>query len=619
MLTRYAGLPGLATLLLTGCASGPSALEVAEAAVDVHSYSRPHEVQVTHVALDLRLDFENKQVHGLVDLYLERLDPSAPLVLDTAGLVIEEVTGPGGSERSFEIGPTDPILGTPLTIELLAGDNQVRVRYHTNPDAAALQWLEPAQTRGGTKPFLYTQGQAILTRSWIPIQDSPGVRVTYQARVEAPTDLVVVMSAESGERTADGSFAFSMSKQIPPYLIAMACGDLAKRDISNRCAVWAEPDLVDAAAAELEDTEAMVQAGEELFGAYRWGRYDVLILPPAFPFGGMENPCLTFATPTILAGDKSLVGLVAHELAHSWSGNLVTNATWRDFWLNEGFTTYLESRIMERVYGRDRANMEILLGMQGLDQQLQTLPSAEQILHIDLTGRNPDDGMTAVAYEKGAAFLRRLEQAYGRPTLDRFLATYFDSHAFQSMTTDRFLIYLQEHLLDGVVESGEPVDVDWWVHGTGLPDDAPRPTSTAFAEVDEQRREWIGGRPAADLDTEGWVTQQWLHFLNRLPDDANPTRMAELDQSFQLTESRNSEILAAWFALSIRNGYEPAMPYLRQFLATVGRRKFLSPLYTELVATEDGKAMALEMYAEFRPLYHSISTRGLDQLLGWRR
>src|SRR6516162_11324333 len=358
--------------------------------MDVHTWSRPDLVRIRHLELDLDVRFDRKILDGSVTL---RFDPTAhdELVLDTRDLEIHSVENAAG----FKLGERDRILGAPLRIRLSPGSSWVRVVYSTSPQASGLQWLEPPQTAGKRHPFLYTQSQAIHARSWIPLQDSPAVRVTFQGRVRTPAGLHAVMAAErAGEH-------FEMNHPVPSYLIALAAGALEFRQLGERCGVLAEPPLVDAAAREFADTEAMIRAVEEMFGPYRWGRYDLLVLPPSFPFGGMENPCLTFATSTILAGDKSLVSLVAHELAHSWSGNLVSNATWSDFWLNEGFTVYFDGRIMERIYGAERA------------REMKDLPPREQVLHIDLKGRNPDDGVTDVPYVKGALFLERLEEIYG--------------------------------------------------------------------------------------------------------------------------------------------------------------------------------------------------------------
>jgi leukotriene-A4 hydrolase len=601
----------LPLLALVACAAPPVTSQ--PTMQDVHSHARPDQVRSTHLDLELDLDFAQRVARGRVTHTLDRRDAKAPLLLDTDGLQIAKVDDQDGRELDWKLGADDPVLGQCLTVTLRADTARATVHYATSPDAEAMQWLAPEQTNGGKAPFLFTQGQAILTRTWIPLQDTPAVRVTWSARVRGPDGIVPVMSAM--ERGRDGPWStFAMTKPVPSYLIALACGDLVSRDISGRCAVWAEPSMIDAAASELADMEKMVQACEKLFGPYRWGRYDVLVLPPSFPFGGMENPCLTFATPTILAGDRSLVSLIAHELAHSWSGNLVTNATWRDFWLNEGFTVYLESRIMEAVFGVDRAAMEISLGMSNLADEMKTLPAADQVLHIDLAGRNPDDGMTDVPYQKGAAFLRRLEQVFGREELDAFLQSWFDTHAFQSVTTDTFLAFLDEKLLKGDSQKGKQVDVAKWVRGSGLPGDAPVPDSTLFAAVDQALAAWKGGKPPAELHTKGWVTQQWLRFLHGLGTPGKD-KLAELDQAFGFTRSGNSEILCAWLVLAIQNDYHAVDRRLDLFLMTVGRRKFLKPIYEAMLKQPGGTERAQAIYHKARPRYHAVSQRTLDAMV----
>lgn len=587
---------------------------------DVHSFARPDQVRVRHVALDLELDFAAKVARGTCTLDLERRDPSAPLWLDTDGLELQRITsGDTDTPLAFELQPRTAELGQALRIDLPAGCARVTITYATAASgAAAMQWLSPAQT-SGDQPFLFTQGQAILTRSWIPLQDSPAVRVTWDARIRAPKGLRPLMSAEERGGDEASGYTFAMRHPVPSYLIALACGKLEERAISARCAVWAEPEVVELAHRELEDMERMVAACEELFGPYRWGRYDVLVLPASFPFGGMENPCMTFATPTILAGDKSLVALIAHELAHSWSGNLVTNATWRDFWLNEGFTVYLEQRIMEHVYGRERAVMEIALSMRQLAQELRTLPAADQVLHIDLAGRNPDDGMTTIPYDKGAAFLRRLEQVFTRARFDAFLRGYFDAHAFQSITTLQFRDWLRQELLSKSPELSAQIDVPKWIESPGLPDDAPGAQSAAFAAVDAVRSAVANEKSAAPLlalSDLSWSTQEWIRFLGGLEVDASI--MAAIDQRHGLTRSGNSEILCLWLELAIAANYEPAMPRLEQFLTTVGRRKFLKPLYEALLKTDAGKVRAMSIYQKARPRYHAVAVRTLDPMLGYR-
>lgn len=584
--------------------------------MDIHSHAEPERVRVTHASLDLEVDHAQSELRGTVVLSLDRADHESPLVLDAKGLVVESVTGADGGARNWSIGPEDANLGSALTVELLWADKTVRIAYRTTERSEALQWLGPDQTADREAPFLFTQGQSILTRTWIPIQDSPGIRITYDARIRAPQGQTVVMSAEMVGPGEDGSFRFRMDRPIPPYLIALACGRLEFRPISPRCGIWAEPSVVLKARFEFADTEKMIEAAEALFGPYRWGRYDVIVLPPSFPFGGMENPCLTFATPTVLAGDRSLVSLVAHELAHSWSGNLVTNATWSDFWLNEGFTVYFESRIMERLYGGERARMEAMIEIADLEREMGELEPRDQILHIDLRGRHPDDGFSGIPYVKGALFLRRIEEVFGRGRFDRFLRSYFDSHAFQSITTSRFIAFLQGELFAQDRELAAQIDLHRWIEEPGLPSDAPRPTSKALADVDVQIDRWSEGTAPAALDTREWVTQQWIHFLEGIAGALDSGAMARLDEAFRFTESGNAEVLTVWLRLAIAHGYAAADVRLEDFLMTVGRRKFLEPLYKEMAKTGAGRARAGAIYARARPRYHAVSTATIDQVLG---
>jgi aminopeptidase N len=595
-------------LLLSACGALPPASH--PVVRDPHSFAEPNRARVTHVSLELALDFAARAAQGTVVLRLERPDPAAPLVLDTHALVVEEVLGGDGTPRRFHLGPAEERLGEPLVIELAPGDREVRVRYRTTERSEALQWLSPAQTADGTDPFLFTQGESILTRSWIPLQDSPGVRVSYDARVRCPEGLTAVMSAERLGRDAQGAWSFRLDHPVPPYLIALACGKLEFRPLSERCGVFAEPSVAERAAYELADTERMVQAAETLFGPYRWGRYDLIVLPPSFPFGGMENPTLTFATPTILAGDRSHVALVAHELAHSWSGNLVTNATWSDFWLNEGFTVYCENRIMEVLYGAERAATERVLAIAELEQELETLEPWQEILHTPLAGRHPDEGFSGVPYTKGALFLARLEGAAGRERFDAFLRGYFARHAFHSITTQDFLGDLAREL----PEAAAAVDVARWTEEPGLPSDAPRPASRSLAAVDAELARLAAGTPPGELATAGVTTQQWLRFQRGLPGTATAGDMAALDEAFGFTQRGNSEILCQWLELAIRHGYAAADARLEEFLRDVGRRKFLKPLYTALAQASPERAKAL--YAQNRARYHSVATTALDAVVG---
>jgi aminopeptidase N len=597
--------------------------------VDLHTLSNPAEFLVSHLDLDLTVDFEHREIKGIAVLELRRRPEcprDAPLALDTRDLTIESVAVRDGDVPGvapfriarFELGPPDPILGSRLSIDVPKSATQVRIVYTTAPGATALQWLQPALTAGKKQPFLFTQSQAIHARSWIPLQDSPGVRITLSAVIRTPPGLTAVMAAAShvkDDESKNGVFRFAMPESIPSYLIALAVGDLAFQPLGPRTGVWAEPSLLKTAAFEFADIEKMLTSIEKRYGPYRWGRYDILVLPPSFPYGGMENPRLTFATPTILAGDRSLVSLVAHELAHSWAGNLVTNATWRDFWLNEGVTTYCERRIIEDIYGLDRAAMESVLGLRELRRELKEKPERDQVLHIDLAGRDPDEGAIQIPYEKGALFLRTLEAAFGRERFDVFLRSYFDRFAFKSITTGDFVGYLNDHLLLGD-PIAKTIDLDSWLNAPGLPTNFAEPKSERLAEIDREARGWSDGSIETQfLRAATWSTQEWLRFIQALPEKLPRDRMAELDHAFKLTQSGNAEIAHQWLLLAVKSDYAPAAGRLEAYLISIGRRKLIVPLYGALIATPEGRNRAQAIFAKAKPGYHPITVEAVEKLL----
>ncbi|HYG92180.1 MAG TPA: M1 family metallopeptidase [Nocardioides sp.] len=586
---------------------------------DPHSNGRPNEVAVRHLTLDLTVDFERRRLSGTATLELDRRDPAATeVVLDTWRLEVSAVTDGNGTYLPYELAEHDPVLGQALTVQAGSAERVV-VHYATGDDARALQWLEPRQTASG-RSFLFSQNQPILARTWIPCQDSPGVRVTYDATVRVPPDLLALMSAENPvERTTDGVYRFSMPERVPSYLIALAVGDLEFRAVGDRSGVYAEPSVVDAAAWELADTERMIEAAERLYGPYRWGRYDVLVLPPSFPYGGMENPRLTFATPTILAGDRSLMSLIAHELAHSWSGNLVTNATWDDIWLNEGFTVYFETRIDEEVYGDAFTRMIMRIGRQDLEADLAILEPRDTALKLDLAGRDPD-GPMKVPYEKGSLLLRLIERAVGRKRFDAFLRDYFDRFAFGSMDTESFLDHLDRELLGPTGVTAEDLQLDAWIHGPGVPGNAPEFASDAFDLVDAQVAALVAGTPAAELEAEGWVSQQWVHFVRVLPTDLSYDRYAEADAAFGFSASGNIEISTSWFEHAVLSGYVFETPEvdkaLEAFLTRHGRARYVKLVYDKLALSDRGLARAKEIYATARPGYHPVTQGVVDRVLG---
>ncbi|MCR5878089.1 M1 family metallopeptidase [Phenylobacterium sp. J367] len=624
LFTRRTLMTGAAALSLAGPALAQSRADRRKVApilttadaVDSRSYARPRDARVTHVDLDLEADFARKVIGGKATLDILARDGVDEVVLDALDLKIASVTDARGRPLQWILGEKDGDKGSPLKIRL-GGAKRLVITYEASPGATALQWLAPELTAGKVKPFLYSQGQAILNRSWFPTQDSPGVRQTWSARLVVPADLVAVMSAErltpKGEPAGPGKRAwrFRMPHPVPTYLVALGVGDLAFQPLGARTGVYTEPAMMAKAAYELADTEKMVEAAERLYGPYRWGRYDVLVLPPAFPYGGMENATLTFLTPTFITGDRANVSLVAHELAHSWSGNLVTNATWPDVWLNEGFTSYVENRIMEAIYGRERAVMEADLAWDGLQSDIRELGGP-----ADPRTRLYGEPGGQIDYFKGETFLRTLETLLGRDCWDGYLRGYFDRHAFQPQTTAGFLADLRREVVKGDAALEAKLKLDEWAYGPGLPANAVHNASARLAEVDRSVKAFTEGRPAASLPAKGWTTQEWQRFLNNLPRQLQAAQLADLDRTFQLNASANGYVRSAWLELAIANRWEPALPSLRAFLTSVGRGLFVNPLYTGLTRQGDwGKALARQYFAEAKGGYHPSLSDGIARRL----
>ena len=623
-------LVSCALALATGCAREAAAPTPTDATPepaavtmsrsdDEHSHAQPAKVAIKDLALDLALDFERKQLSGTATYQLDWKDDKATqLVLDTRALDIRKVEGEvdgNWAPLEFALAKSDPIFGSALTIDTPARNARVRITYATSPEASGLQWLEPSMTEGGELPFMFSQSQAIHGRSWVPLQDTPSVRFTYSAKVKSRPDVMVLMSADNDPAAArDGDYDFKMPQPIPSYLLAIAAGDLVFKPISARSGVWAEPGMVDKAVAEFADTEKMIAVTEALYGPYRWERYDMLVLPPSFPFGGMENPRLSFITPTVIVGDKSLVSLIAHELAHSWSGNLVTNASWKDMWLNEGFTSYVQSRITEALYGQEAAEMERQIDQADLADELKDMAADDQLLaRPALPGRDPDEALTGVPYNKGAWFLQFLEQRFGRDKFDAFLRSWFDDHAFKSANNDEFVAYLRKNLLQPNGNTVTDAEVQAWLNAPGVPDFAPRAQSRGFAIVDTARIAWSGSAalPNAQITSE-WTTQQWVHFLDGLGETLKPEQLAQLDEAYRFTGTQNGEIAMRWYPLAIRSGYEAALPEAATFIERVGRRKLIMPIYAALAKTPEGLALARQAFERARAGYHPITTASVE-------
>ncbi len=616
----------------------------ADTIVDHHSYANFKAIKTVHLELELDVNFENKTIYGVARHEMVNNNASVA-IFDTRNLLIQKVTtGQKFHEKEvdFVIGQMDKdsILGQPLTVTVDPKTTQVNIYYQTTKGAEALDWLDTLSTSSKKTPFLYTQGQAILTRTWIPLQDSPSNRFTYNATVKVPKDLLALMSATNPtEKNASGIYEFEMDQPIPSYLIALAVGDIAYHPLSANTGVYAEKELLDACVYEFEELPKMMSAASSLYGSYQWKQYDLLVLPYSFPFGGMENPRLTFVNPTILAGDRSLVSVIAHELAHSWSGNLVTNSTWDDFWLNEGFTVYFEQRIMEALYGKEVADILAQIEFQELQAELKEIlkgkhPEDSQ-LHLNLKNRNPDDGMTSIAYVKGAFFLKTLENKVGRKVFDQFLNHYFKVFQFKTVNSTTFIDEIERNLL---APNRLVFDYDEWIYHNGLPKNCVSINSPRLMNMQSLAKRCSSGENIFDpvisyewkkvknstkkrrvkvinqLKREDFIVQEWQTFIRALDQDIAIERLRYLDQKMKFSAWGNSEVMAEWFVLNINCGNREIRPEIEKFISKVGRRKFLLPIYKALVKNPEDKVWVKKVFDKSKAYYHAISRNSISEL-----
>lgn len=598
-----------------------------ESTIKNHSFSNSTQVRTKHLSLELRVDFMSKTLKGVARHQIEHLDKAKNFIVDTKNLSILKVTtGKNNeSEVDYRLEKSDSILGTPLIINITKKDEYINIYYKTNADSEALGWLDSAQTMTG-KPFLYTQGEAILTRSWIPLQDVPSNKFTYDAKIKVPTDLLALMSAENPQaKNNSGNYSFKMNLPISSYLIALTVGDLSFRKVSGNTGVYAETPWVDKVKTEMEEMSWMLTQAEQLCGKYVWGRYDVVVLPYSFPFGGMENPCLTFLNPTVIVGDKSLTSVTAHELAHSWSGNLVTNQTWEDFWINEGWTVYLEHRIMERLKGRDFSDMLSIIEWQEYMREKVYYEKENKkyllALKPNLKDKNPDDGMTSVPYGRGAFFFKTIEEKVGRNHFDAFIKKYFAKFRFQTINTDVFLAYLRKEIkgIDKLVK------LDEWVYGSDIPTDAYVAKTDRIQEMEMLAR-YVAklktlpmtiyfNKKKYSLKREDFTTQEWLQFLRSMPRTISHKMMKDLNDRVGFTTWLNAEIQTEWFLLAIDMDHRAAFYSLEKFLGKVGRRKFLEPLYIRLSESPENKKWAQTVFDKSKAAYHSVSIETIKGIL----
>jgi len=591
---------------------------------DYFSFANTDQFVTEHLSLDLTVDFEAEALYGSATLQIRRIGTDATeIILDTRDITIETASFVSASgelmNAEHRFGETHSIMGTPLFVNIPTDIRQaeevtLRIDYRTSPKSTALQWLPAELTAGLEHPFLFSQSQTIHARSWIPLQDTPVVRTAYTATIHTPPELLAVMSANNDQATErDGTYKFEMPQPIPSYLLAIAVGNIYFAPIGDDTGVYSEPELLEASAFEFADTQAMLETAEAMFGPYQWGRYDLLILPPSFPFGGMENPRLSFLTPSLLAGDRSLVSVVAHELAHSWSGNLVTNATWRDGWLNEGWTSYLEHRLMQVIYGEARADEENLLSYRELLIDFTSYSPEMQALAPTLEQGDPDDFQGIIHYHKGNLFLQYLENAFGRDVFDSFVNKYFSDFAFGTINSEQFLNYLDDKLLSTFPGKVTREQAEQWLYGPGLPKEAVIPTSRNLDTAAEMAALWSRGEiDIADIPSADWSPQAMRHFINSLDNDLSTEKLNELDVALGLSNTSNAEIGRTWFIQVAQRQHRPAYEKLEQHLQRYGRTRLIAPVYAALAQNGSDFELAKELFADARRIYHPLTNISIE-------
>ncbi|KAI8894300.1 peptidase family M1-domain-containing protein, partial [Globomyces pollinis-pini] len=587
---------------------------------DPNSYANTHEIVITHAHLNWNINFNQKLITGSVELSFKAITHGVSLILlDTRYLSIKSISDTESTDVKFQYLENHSKFGTPLQIQLnhpLQSNEAIKlvIEYQTTDNCTALQWLDKNQTIGKQYPYLFSQCQAIHARSIIPCQDTPGIKFTYSAKVTVERPFVALMSAVQTNHTGD-TFTFEQKTAIPSYLIAIAVGKLEGIKVGPRTTVWSEPEVVKSAAWEFEETELFIKAGEDLLTPYEWGIYDLLILPPSFPYGGMENPCLTFVTPSLIAGDRSLVDVVAHELAHSWMGNLVTNKNWEHFWLNEGFTVFIERKILGRIYGEPFRNFHAILGVKDLQDSVDDFGEAEAhytCLCPKLANESPDDAYSSVPYEKGFNFLIYLETLLGGSVIfEKFIKAYVVEFSHKSITTDDFKMFLYQYFTNQK-ETLDKVQWNDWLHKPGMPIVTNLFDDSLVKSSQDLAKRWNEHSKSLDLFTKSefdtFTSNQKVMFLETLSqyEALDTTVMDQLEKAYNLNDYKNCEIKFSWQMLCLKFNAQFIVPHVIDFVTSMGRMKYVRPLYKSLYRSKGGSDVAVKTFQSHRQFYHPI-------------
>lgn len=581
---------------------------------DPHSYADLLQGQIAHIDLHIQTDFDAHILKIVADYQLTG-PVNGSLFLDTAGIDLLKALS-NGQELQWEFDRQDELLGERLHLRELNGIESFSLVFNTTKQARALQWLPAVQTAGGEHPFLYSQCQAIHARSILPCQDTPAVRFTFSAKVEVPKALTAVMAAEQvgiEERDENRVFQFEMPQSIPSYLFAIGVGNLDFRELGPRTGVYAEPELIEGAAWEFAENEEKIVEAEKLLGPYLWGRYDLLILPPSFPYGGMENPRLTFLTPTAILGNRGQTTLITHELAHAWTGNLVTNATWEDFWLNEGWTTYAETRITEVLEGKENADLKAVYDEQRLFEVMERVGMDSDLtrLKVPADGSDPDAATTIIPYYKGCFFLKECEYALGRERFDTFIHKYTGRYQFQSLTTEAFLDFLKAELPDVF----EQIDVQEWIYEPGLTEIRHRPQSALYDEVQEVLKAYTQGIRPTRGQVADWQRYQTLSFLQALPKQIPVEDCKFFEDILGLKDKNDAALYSYFYATCINSGYQEILPKVEEYLGRIGRMLYILPIFRAMVASDWAKVQARQILEQVQARQHKITVHVVKKLL----
>ncbi|RKF54402.1 Leukotriene A-4 hydrolase-like protein [Erysiphe neolycopersici] len=594
---------------------------------DPNTFSNYNQWETKHTDVNLTIDFEEHRLTGTVSLSIESLteSESEEVILDTSYLDIKSINIEGSKSTEWYVKDRTEPFGSPLFIKIPGGASRgskisVDISLSTTEKCTAIQWLTPSQTSNKKFPYMFSQCQAIHNRSIFPCQDTPDVKSTYKFRIRSPLPVVasgLFTGASNFRQKQDkkpGSLLYSFDQliPIPSYLFAIASGDIATASIGPRSFVSTGPEELSSAKWELEkDTENFIEIAENIIFSYPWTQYNVLVLPPSFPYGGMENPIFTFATPTIISGDRGNVDVIAHELSHSWSGNLVSNASWEHFWLNEGWTTYLERRIIAAVHGEPHRDFSAIIGWKALEDSIALFGSDHEFtkLVVDLKGRDPDDAFSSIPYEKGFHLLYYLEKLLGKSTFDQFIPYYFKEWSYKSLDSYDFKSTLLDFFKSNSEAQSKLESVDWitWFHKPGLP---PKPQfDTSLADkCYSLANQWQSEKYTPDIsDILGWSANQVVVFLEQVQLFSKPLSVSQsrtMGQVYSLIESQNVEITSRYFAIGLSARDPSVYQATADLLGNVGRMKFVRPLYRKLVQVNH--QLALETFEKNKDFYHPI-------------